>query len=1433
MRQFSIGGGGTDVAPERPSRASHRGRPRSSAKALLAGALTMIFGVGLLAPLPASAEETEQQALPAITETVSAEGFAHPGVGLTADHLQNAQAQVKAGVEPWASYYEAMAQTKYAARDYVAENQGPTDDQPKSDAYNQVSMRSMAHTDSLGALTQALMYVMTGDETYRANALHVIRTWSSLDPAKYQYFNDSHIHTGVPLYQFLTAAEILRATDPVNDSLDGYDLRWTERDQQRAEDNMVRPTIETFLFSQNRLWNQHLYGVIGMVAGAIFLDDPELYAERVEWFSVNATFEPTGTINGGDVNGGLASVIREIKANNPLNPYGHDFVQLVEMGRDQAHSEGDITTLTAIARMVNNQGTLLDPVHGTVSDAPDAVTPYAFLDNRLLEGADAFAQFMMGEEVPFIDVSGGSSKLSQAYRGRLRDMLSELYYQYSYVEGIDVATEAPFLAELHANSDGPLYYYGPKVENFWNPRGSDFTGAEYWAAFPAELAQQDVQVPPLADSAEVPVNRYGHVVGSDAKHMDSEEESFIRLQSKKDDATVAVRRMVWSDTKTTSLVGIRVRTKGHAVLQAKRTATSEPFAEISLPDTQGKWTYVWLDLDSRKIPSSQIGENILYLRAEGNTPQVDIAGVLSQANGILTPPVFAASPRLNLVAVAGEQLSHKISVTDPDSTPSLSLQGEPRGASINADGVLTWTPGAGAPAEDILVIATDGKSTTTLPVGITVAADRSGAIDTILADLQEPAHYTTSTWRPVEAARDAATAAIGTADTAGFYKLLEELRLAVESLEELNPRLSDGSLDFTRTATSPQITNSALATLTDGSNQTTWGDQRVLSAVLDFGPAYRVSADRFGFLARDTFTNRAEGTNVYGSNDNANWTLLTEQPNVGRDDEIEYINVREEVRDERFRFLKLQVDEPGVASDPLFPGIWTLSEFRIDGSRSEAVGIMDTVTVGSPDAVAGRVVAGDVVEVRFTGETGNTNVSTNILGKPATVTAEGPGSWVARRTLGEGEGVGSLVSFNINFTTPDGRTADPVSASTDGSSLYVSTDSGLVDSAFAEAKVTSPDLVSSSTHATDAAKLFDGNAASFTDTRLHSGAHALTWDFGHGGSVQLDAAEILVRQDGFGISRIKDLRLEGSNDGRTWSRLTPAPPKGTLAWQQWVIRDTAQYRYVRLINGDIMGVAELRLYGEHTPPTAPISGVAIKSSGPVSNYAVAGDTVTLDVTTREPLEGLTAVVNGVAAEPVEAVFTPVNGDPLRQQASVPVSEAQAGSDVTFQISYTGASGEPMSSTTNDSYVRLGTTQGHLGDVTAKAKMITLTGADDTSTVARPRNLFDNNLATATDARVVNGSADIIWDFGAAKVSVDRAELAVRQDNFGLTRISEMQLMGSNDLTTWTQVAGTPQKTLRWQDLPTGDGAGTQFRYLRLTNRTILNVAELKLYGTLQ
>lgn len=1141
--------------------------------AVLTAAVIGLAG-GTVAVPPAVAAEAPPP--PALVRTVSESGFSHPGVGFTGDHLENMRAQVQAGAEPWASYYEAMTDTRYAARDFRAENAQAGSDTPKDDAYASVGMRSVAHRDGIGAMTQALEYFVTGDEQYRANALHVVRTWSSLDPEKYAYFSDAHIHTGVPLYYILIAAELLRSTEPASDTLDGYDLAWTDTDEQRLETNLIRPVLETFLSSNNRLWNQHLYGVIGMVAAAIYLDDADLYAERVEWFTVNAGYESEHDLFGGDVNGALAAIFREIPADDPRNTTGAPFVQHMEMLRDQAHGQGDVDLLIALARLVDNQGTTLDPDAGTVSDAADAVSPYRFLDNRILAGADTFYAFMTGDEVPYVPATEGGA-ISQAYRGRLVDPLSETYLQYRYRAGVDVAAEAPHVAELYENRDGPMFYSGPTVQNFWNDRGSDYTGAEYWVAFPEELAEVPDAAAPLPASAELAVDTFGTPIGAGAvRGQDADGPAYVRLDAAAEESRVAVRRAVWSDRTQAAPVGIRVRSDGTARLELARSAIDAPFASITVPDTHGQWRYVWVDLNVDET-SGPVGENIVVISATGSDAQVDIASVLAQAAGVLSPPTFADAPALAVVAVAGEPWARDFAVEGAD---ELTLEDAPPGAELN-NGTVTWTPTQTGDTE-MLVVASDGTAITALPVTVSVAADRAAAIDQALAGVGEASTYTSESWARADAAR---TAAVDGQDAApdAFAGLLEQLATAVAQLAPLNPLLADGSLDVGAVATAPALTTAQLRALTDGDNQSHWGDQRISEVVFDLGPSFRVRADAFGIQARDGFANRSQGTNVYGSNDGVTWTLLTESPNAGQDAAIERLDVIAELRAERFRFVKLRVDEPGVPSDPAFPGIWSIAEFRIHGERIEAVGSMSGVTLAAVDDGDGRIVPGDRVELTLTGPAGNTDVRVAMLGEDAAVTSTGAGEWVAAATVPEDAGVGAPVSFRVDFTTAAGVAADPIVATTDGSSLYVSTDAGSLADALRDAAVLRPDGTVDAAWTAHALRMTDGDAATHSDNRLNAGTYGHIWDFGADTEVVVTGAEIRVRQDGYGISRIADLRLEGSDDGQTWTRLTPATPGKTLAWQQWPVANAAAdtaYRYVRIANGQILGVAELRLFGE-------------------------------------------------------------------------------------------------------------------------------------------------------------------------------------------------------------------------------------------------------------
>ena len=134
-----------------------------------------------------------------VLKVTSQEGFIHPGVGMTKEVLENLRTQINNKQEPWYSNYLAMTASSYANLTFAANNSidGVT---IRNDAYNNSNVAAMMGSDGNRAYTQALLYFLTGNETYRSNALRIIRIWDQMDPTKYQYYADSHIKGGMPLY---------------------------------------------------------------------------------------------------------------------------------------------------------------------------------------------------------------------------------------------------------------------------------------------------------------------------------------------------------------------------------------------------------------------------------------------------------------------------------------------------------------------------------------------------------------------------------------------------------------------------------------------------------------------------------------------------------------------------------------------------------------------------------------------------------------------------------------------------------------------------------------------------------------------------------------------------------------------------------------------------------------------------------------------------------------------------------------------------------------------------------------------------------------------------------------------------------------------------------------------------------------------------------
>ena len=350
--------------------------------------------------------------------------FFHPGVGVTKDELINVRNQVENKKDPWYSYYTKMLSTKYASREFTCNN--AVNGEIKSDAWSVQTMELTVGEDAQRAYTQTLLYVITGDETYRSNAMKIIRIYEQMDPAKYSYYVDAHIHAPTPVYKMIQAAELLRYT-----ACTDRDLNWTKEDTEKFTKNFIDPACSTFLDYNDKFMNQHNFPLLGTISAAIFKDDMQEYKEKVEWMTFNETApDPYFT-------GSIKWLFRWTDDTEGTGKH----VQLVEMGRDLAHAGDDVNTMSILTRMLWLQGTKVDPESGTVSDADSAVNIYEYLDHAVMRGADYFCKYDMGYDIDWNPVQtdkNGSryTRSSDEYRGRLYLIgLADLYYMYRYQLG--------------------------------------------------------------------------------------------------------------------------------------------------------------------------------------------------------------------------------------------------------------------------------------------------------------------------------------------------------------------------------------------------------------------------------------------------------------------------------------------------------------------------------------------------------------------------------------------------------------------------------------------------------------------------------------------------------------------------------------------------------------------------------------------------------------------------------------------------------------------------------------------------------------------------------------------------------------------------------------------------------------------------------------
>src|SRR3954452_8605867 len=133
-------------------------------------------------------------------------GFVHPGVLVNKAQLDEIKRRVAAGVEPQKTAFEALKASPLGALDYTPHPRETVE----CGSFSRPDLGCKAEqADSEAAYAQALLWYITGDETYAKNAVKILNAWSGTLTGGHTNANGP-VQTSWTGDVFPRAAEIMR-----------------------------------------------------------------------------------------------------------------------------------------------------------------------------------------------------------------------------------------------------------------------------------------------------------------------------------------------------------------------------------------------------------------------------------------------------------------------------------------------------------------------------------------------------------------------------------------------------------------------------------------------------------------------------------------------------------------------------------------------------------------------------------------------------------------------------------------------------------------------------------------------------------------------------------------------------------------------------------------------------------------------------------------------------------------------------------------------------------------------------------------------------------------------------------------------------------------------------------------------------------------------
>ncbi|KUI56340.1 hypothetical protein VP1G_03695 [Cytospora mali] len=340
--------------------------------------------------------------------------FVHPGLLVNDADLTRAKTKIEAGLDPWLSSWYELTNSTFAQADYT--NNAVDIVYRGNDGVHTDNSASLWH-DAAAAFALGLRWKITGNETYADTAAAILTAWGNtltgigVDSSDM----DNYLLAGFQGSELANAAELLRDYQPFADN--GL------QSVINMMNNVFLPMNLAFLnheLGAEHIWTHYFANwELGNMASAMAI--AVLSENSTTWDFVVDYFKNGG--GNGNINLAVSNIVEEPGTGVLLG-------QGQESGRDQGHSALDQQMLGIVGQQAWNQGEDL----------------FAYNNSRILQGAEYFARYNLGNDVPFVNYTNSIvfySEISSASRGATRPTWELLYSHYVQIKGL----EAPWTTE--------------------------------------------------------------------------------------------------------------------------------------------------------------------------------------------------------------------------------------------------------------------------------------------------------------------------------------------------------------------------------------------------------------------------------------------------------------------------------------------------------------------------------------------------------------------------------------------------------------------------------------------------------------------------------------------------------------------------------------------------------------------------------------------------------------------------------------------------------------------------------------------------------------------------------------------------------------------------------------------------------------------------